>query len=148
MKRSWNSITSIEDVNKIIKENNITTRSELFSQYEGLYRICKINGWLKDKSFLPSANQLRRDSIKTVDDAKKVIKDNNINSWNKIEKHMSWLFTLCKNRGWLEHIKFPNSSSRTFSGIKTIEEFQKYIDDESINSRIDFQRKNKVETDI
>lgn len=141
-RRSWEDVVTVDDAVRIIEENGIKSRKELFLRYEGLYIICKKRGWLSDKNFLPSEIQVKRNSIKTAEDAQKVIENNSISSKSQLEKHMKWLFTLCNERGWMSRIEFPNARPKKDNEtINTVEEFQNFIDIKSINSRNDFNIK-------
>lgn len=136
--KDWSSINTKEEIKEFIKENNIQCRNELNLRFSQISKkFLALSEQDKDE-LLPLTLNYYSD-IKTKDDIKKVIDDNNIQG----RKELSDKFQIVYNKFLTilteeERDELLPSTAFNYFHLNTKEDFKKFIIDNGIVSRKDF----------
>lgn len=131
--QSWKHIKTVEDANKFIVDNNISTWASL-KNFSGFFYRCKKLGICYCEEFCLKPNKIYwKETIKTLDDAQKYIEENKIQSPREFTEINSGLYSYCVDEGWARLLNYPNRK-------KSLGELHisKYIRENLQNSGEDF----------
>ena len=136
--RDWSSINTKEDIKRFIEENNIQSRNELnlrFSQVSKKFLALSE----QDKDELLPLVLNYYSEIKTKDDIRKFIDDNNIQSRKELSDRFQMVYkkflTILTTE---ERDELLPSTSIDYSNINTIDDFREFIEYNKVISRMDF----------
>lgn len=136
--RDWSSINTKEDIKRFIEENNIQSRNELNLRFSQVSRkFLALSEQDKDE-LLPLILNYYSD-IKTKDDIKKFIDDNNIQGRKELSDKFQIVYkkflTILTTE---ERDELLPSTLIDYSNINTIDDFKEFIECNKIISRMDF----------
>lgn len=139
---SWSGFNSLQDFQDFIDLNNIESNKEFVRDYPGLYyRYRKL--FSKEFRWLKFPEIINDPPFSKLDDFQKYIDENNIKTYKDFRKlHTNIYNKYLKERPNWDNtsLNFPEESNRvSYTELKTNEDFQKYIDDNKINSKMEFR---------
>jgi len=141
---NWKSFNSLKSIQDYIDDNNIKSKKQFKEVVPGLYSRSLVKGFFKDLVFKEEPAFIKykiKDRFKTIDDIQKYIIDNNISKHGIListEEGKS-IESYARVRGW--KIEYPNGPN-DYSGFKTLEDFQNYINENDIQSPSEFKKKS------
>lgn len=129
-----------EEIKKFIKDNGIEKRSRLREEYRKVYNCFKKLSNDEQEKLLPS-NLGNYSNLNTADDFKRFIKTNNITSRFIFQHEFTGAYTRFKNLLTYEEQEyaFPLKVRPLYTSLKTVEDFNKFVLENDIKSRIDLQ---------
>lgn len=135
-KRDWSFYDSQDKVQKFIDDHkNIKTKKDLKKSYKGLYEKSYKNGWLPKLIFKESRINWNETDLKTKEDFKKFLKDNNITNRGQLySAGFSRLYVILERRNLLNEL-LPLLPKNDWSSYNTLDDFQRFIDENNIQNR-------------
>ena len=140
---SYKNLITAEDFDKFISENHIKSRRDFGNRFYGAYmRFLSLPKEEQDKiTFEIDITMHHVDWVlNNVDDFKKFIKDKKVKSKKDLQKNYSWAyhrFYSILTEEERNSITF-DSGNRNLKNINSISDFQKFIDEEKIESYTKF----------
>ena len=135
MNKSWKHITSIESVNKFIKDNNITSYEELHNNYKGLVsKIYTLGYNMFDLNL--NKNVTTYYNCRTIEDVQEFISSKNIKTLEELNEKYYSLIILIKNYLNISdgNVFFNTHTSFDYTKIKEDIDIQYFIDSHNIHS--------------
>lgn len=104
-KRNWTAFDSIEKVQEFINSHDdIKNSVDLKKNYKGLYEKSYKNNWITELYFNESRTNWSKLNLKSKEDYKKFLEDNNITNRGSLSKNFSRLYFILKNLGYLDEL--------------------------------------------
>ena len=128
----YTSITTKADVLEFIAINNITSRSELYQNYNTIY--CKFLKLLTKEEQAEVYPLISYENLNTIDDFSKFIQENNINSRGDFSKRFKSAYEKFMNvlsKGDRDKI-LPSLVQQDYTGLNTREDFREFIRENNI----------------
>ena len=143
-----NSLKSLDDFQKYIDENNIKSRKEFRKNYKTLYKKylnCR-KTWVskKDIVFKETFSNIKFSNLNTVEDFQKYIDENGIKSKKEFRKlgSLSDRFFRKIPKEDRNKLIFKETDHYLFGNeFSTVEDFQKFVDENNIKKPIEFKKK-------
>ena len=135
----WSYINTVEDFQKFIDENNIQDCTEMNTKFPGLYTklsrlgLCKSITYPNQKTDWSNYSRLEH--------FQEFIDRENIQNATEFENKYLGLYTRLRRLGLNNLVKYPNPHQDVWSYINTVEDFQKFIDENNILCARDFGNK-------
>lgn len=146
-KTKLKKFSNTEYVNKFIKHNNIenVTDSRRYKHFTAIYDKIEDRNKLE---FLNPKCLSNLDDYSTLEDFQKYIDEHNIQSPSELRNSSDKLALAIDNKISRLHlakkIKYPNRL-RNFSELETINDFQRFIDNNNIQNFTDFKKRFPIE---
>lgn len=138
-KRNWTAFDSIEKVQEFINSHDdIKNSVDLKKNYKGLYEKSYKNNWITELYFNESRTNWSKLNLKSKEDYKKFLEDNNITNRGSLSKNFSRLYFILKNLGYLDEL-LPLIPKNDWSKYNTIEEINNFIETNNIRSPKEFR---------
>lgn len=134
----YSNYNTIEDFQKFIDENNIETPKQFQNANQSLYgRLLRLK---LAKQIKYKDRRISYKEISSKEDFQKYIDENNILSTNDFRLQHNSLYQKALKRGFYKELYFQNSHFwRNHQEYQTMEDFQKFIDENKILSPTDFK---------
>lgn len=146
IRRDFSQLTSIEEVQKFIDENHIQTYSEFRENYGRAY-VVYLDLVDKDSentklNFPPQPE--KEDPYVTKEDFEKFLKDNQIEYLSDFRKKHSYIYgkylEARKNWDGDDLVFSERESTAKYKDLRTLEDFQRYVDENKIQSSKDLRK--------
>ena len=142
-KHRYKHIKTLDDFRKFIIDNNVTSRKDFREGFPRCYnKFCKLLSIEEQEELLPS-KELKYGHIKTLDDIRKFIIDNNVTSRKNFKKRFSGCYEKFLKLSIEEQDELlpTKVSKHRYERIKTLDDFRKFIIDNNVTSREDFKKR-------
>lgn len=144
MNRDLSKYNTKEAFQNYIDENKIESPKDFNIKDSSLYRKLSRCGFSKKVKYPQKRKVYKKnnwDNINTLDDFQNFILKNNILTSSEFRKKYNTLYQKSIRIGIKKQLVFPNTHFwRNLSEYKTLEDFQKFIDDNEILSPMDFKK--------
>lgn len=145
MNNNFKNLNTLRDFQKYIDDNNILSNKDFFKNYSSVYnRYLRLIPKNERKLVFRNKEEIKK-PFSDLEDFKKYIEENNIKSLKEFRKSHKTMYEkylkLKKSSNDIEELKLERYIFK-YDNLKTLEDFQKYIDENNINSKSDF-RENK-----
>ena len=136
---NWNHLNTPDDFNKFIEENNVKTPEDLKKRFGSVYNKTRKLNILKDLIFENRYNDWSY--LNTIDDFNKFIEENNIKNPTDFKKRFGSVYGRAQRLNILKDLIFENRLINDWSYLNTIDDFNKFIEENNIKSPTDFNEK-------
>ena len=143
----WSSFKTLSDFQNFIDCHKIKSNKEFVKNFPGLYNKY-IHTLSKEKRLLKFSP--RKEPFSELIDFQKYIDENKIQTYREFQKDHKTIYMkyLDKRSNWdNDELNFPiKPKENKYAHLKTNSDFQKYIDENNINSRKDFKNNRSLES--
>ena len=139
MRQDYSHLNTIEDFQKFIDKNNILSSKDFLKRFGGGYNKLKKLKLTKLVNYPNSYNDWS--NINTVNGFQTFVDENSVLNPRDFSHRFRGLFGKLIRLGLNKAIKYPKSVYSDWSYINTVEDFQKFIDENNILCARDFGNK-------
>lgn len=144
---NYSNLNTVDDFKKFILENNIKSISNFRKRFPAAAsKFCSLPQSEKNKIEFEITADHRKYKLDTVQDFQNFIDENNIDSSSDFQKRFTGVYNRFRKKIVGEDrklIKFKGRKHLDLSMYNSLEDFQRYIDENNIKSPMDFMNKNR-----
>ena len=136
----WDNINTLEEFQRFIDDNNITSKTKFQKEFGGAYNKSTRLNILNKLYFIETENYYKWKNYE-VSDIQNIINLENL-SYTEFSKKYSGLMDKIKTKKLKKFLVFPLKGHSWYEyNINTLEEFQRFIDDNNIKNPRDFSKR-------
>ena len=137
---NWDNINTLEEFQRFIDDNNITSKTKFQKEFGGAYNKSTRLNILNKLYFIETENYYKWKNYE-VSDIQNIINLENL-SYTEFSKKYSGLMDKIKTKKLKKFLVFPLKGHSWYEyNINTLEEFQRFIDDNNIKNPRDFSKR-------